>query len=453
MKEKFSKQKKGYILTFALIILSVFLLLSLYFLSFSFTGFKMAKVYEKSLQAYYLAEAGIQEAIFKLKTDPNWKSAFETLPTISDPNCSSWEIPDYPRNPALFSDGSYKISIENLGCAKAKIFATSTLGLENQKSQRVVQMIVSKPLGSPLKDYTLFTSGPSGDIQISGVNPLNIYAGSLFANNDIIVKNYSKINAQNKILAANNVNILSGSQIIANAICAKNICQENCSSTKECPSQQLPMPALDFDSNASTSYYQKAINSDCSSIRTDGKTNCLFTQDEFEKLMWQNYPSLSLPTSTSVYVKGDINIRAGQILKVNGVLIADRDINLGQDYCWVRPEPPYLRCGFSQLFVKKPGENLASGILAKRKINGGGWLGIGLIALDVEGLVYAGDEISLTDFLAPSTIKGGIAARKFSLTSLWQDFNLYLDQNVVGATFGTTSYSPIISIEHWEEVY
>ncbi|MGC9031572.1 MAG: pilus assembly PilX family protein [Minisyncoccia bacterium] len=447
------KYSRGVILDFALIFLTILLFIGVYFISFSITGSKMANVYEKSVQGYYLSEAGVQEAIFKLKTDPTWKSAFETLPTLSDPNCSSWSIPNYYRNPALYENGNYKISILNLGCAKAKITVTSVLEDPNLKSQRIIEMTVFKPIGSPLKDFTLFTGGPSEDIIISGVYPLNIYGGSLFSNNNIILKNFTNLNVEKKVLANNNINILSGSQISAFAVCSNNICQANCNTASDCPPQKIPMPLLDFDSTSSSSYYQRASLSDCSQIRQDGKTNCIFTQEEFEKMLWQHYPEILFPTSSIVYVKGDINIRAEQVVKMPGVLVADRDINLGQDYCWVTKDYPYLRCGFSQIFVLKPGQNLPAGLLAKRKINGGGYFGIGISALFVEGLMYSGDELSLSSFLAKSTVKGGIAARKFSLSSLFNGFDLYLDENVVGATFSEQNYSPIISIEHWEEIY
>ncbi len=73
----------------ALIILSLLLLLGLYFSSFVLAEFNIAQSYVKSSQAYYLAEAGINEAIWKIKNDdttsdgdPAWKIEF-----VTQPNC------------------------------------------------------------------------------------------------------------------------------------------------------------------------------------------------------------------------------------------------------------------------------------------------------------------------------------------------------------------------------
>lgn len=407
-------------------------------------------------KAYYLAEGGIQEAIFKLKNDTSWKNAFETQPTPSDPNCSSWSIDPYKRTPALFQEGVYEITVENLGCAEAEITARAKIQLSSGRTvQRIVKTKVFKGIGSPISDFNIFTGGPSENINIKFTDPLNIHLGSLFSNNNIRIKYWSKVNVDKKALAHGNINVSSNSELQATS-CAANICDSGCATTTECPPVQISMPPIDLDSDHPNSYLSQAKSSDCSSVRADGKTNCLFSSEEFEKLMWQNYPELSLPIGTVCYISGDINIRAGQELTVNGVLVADRDINIGEDYCWVRPESPFLRCGSSRVIVNRPGtpeENKPAGILVKRKIDAGGWLGLGLRALDITGLVYAGDEMRLSSVGAPIEIHGGIAVRKFTLSSLWNGVDIYLDSDVIVDTFGDPQYSPVITIDHWEEEY
>ena len=86
------KTKNGSVLIFAILILAVMLFLASYFISFSLTGSQMSSSQANATKTYYLAEAGIQEAIFKLKNDASWKNAFETKPTTEDPTCSSWSI-------------------------------------------------------------------------------------------------------------------------------------------------------------------------------------------------------------------------------------------------------------------------------------------------------------------------------------------------------------------------
>lgn len=450
-KIEINRTKNGSVLIFAILLLATMLLLSSYFISFSLTGSRMSQSQIYAAQSYYLAEAGIQEAIFKLKNDASWKNAFETLPTVDDPTCSSWSISPYKRSPALFENGAYEIGIENLGCAKAEITSTSTITFSNGKiAQRAVKTKVFKAIGNPISDFGIFTGGPSENIYIKSTDPLNIYDGNLFSNNNINIKYWSKVNVDNKALAHNRINVSSSSELNATT-CSANICDSGCATSTECPPAEISMPPLDFDF-----YCQAAENSDCSSLRTDDKTNCLFTPKEFENLMWQNYPELSLPEGAITYITGDINIRAGQILTVNGVLAADRDVEIGEDYCWVSWEYPFLRCGSSQVIVNRPGlpeENNPAGILAKRRINTGGWLGSGTKALDINGLIYAGDEIRISSAGAFIEIHGGIASRKFTLSSLWNGVDIYLDSDVIIDTFGNPEYSPVITIDHWEEEY
>jgi len=445
------KTKNGSVLIFAILILAVMLFLASYFISFSLTGSQMSSSQANATKTYYLAEAGIQEAIFKLKNDASWKNAFETKPTTEDPTCSSWSISPYKRSPALFENGAYEIGVKNLGCAKAEITSTSTIIFSSGRiAQRVVKIKVFKAMGNPISDFSVFTGGSSENIYIKSTDPLNIYNGSLFSNNNINIKYSSRVNVDNKALAHNQINVSSNSELEATT-CSANICDSGCATSIECPPAEIPMPPLDFNF-----YYQAAENSDCSFLRIDGKTNCLFTPKEFENLMWQNYPGLSLPEGAVAYISGDINIRAGQILTVNGVLAADRDANIGEDYCWTSGEYPFLRCGSSQVIVNRPGlpaENKPAGILAQRKINTGGWLGFGTKALDINGLIYAGDEIKISSVGAFIEIHGGIASRKFSLSSMWNGVDIYLDSDVITDTFGNPEYSPIITIDHWEEEY
>lgn len=450
-KKKINNYRNGSVLIFAILFLAVMLFLASYFISFSLTGSRMSQSQIYAAKSYYLAEAGIQEAVFKLKNDDIWKNAFETLPTVDDPTCSSWSISPYRRSPALFEDGTYEIGIENLGCAKAEITSTSTISFSSGKvAQRVVKTKVFKAMGNPISDFSVFTGGSSQNIYIKSTDPLNIYNGSLFSNNNINIKYWSKVNVDNKALAHNQINVSSNSELQA-IKCSADICDAGCATSTECPPAEIPMPPLDFDF-----YLQAAENSDCSFLRIDGKANCLFTPEEFEKLMWQNYPELSLPEGVVTYITGDINIRAGQILTVNGVLVADRDVDIGEDNCWTGSEYPFLRCGSSRVIVNRPGlpeENKPAGILAKRKINTGSWLGFGTKALDINGLIYAGDEIRISSVGAFIEIHGSIASRKLTLSSMWYGVEIYLDSDVIIDTFGNPEYSPVITIDHWEEEY
>lgn len=441
----------------AILMLGVMVFLATYFISFSLTGSKMANSQRYASQTYYLAEAGVQEAIFKLKNDSAWKSAFETLPTSLDPGCSAWSIPPYQRTGGLFGEGSYQITIDNLGCAKAEITVQAALEIASgKKAQRIVKVKVFKAMGNPIEAFGIFTGGASGNSSIKLTNPLRVHNGDLFIKNNLQVRLLSNVSIEKKALVGNQVSVDFLSQLDSLSTCSANMCESQCNPSTECPPPAVEMPSLDFDSASPSSLLSKAQAGSCGYLRSDGKTNCVFTTNEFEKVLWDHYPSITFSTGTVAYVQGDVNIRAGQNLTVIGVLASDRDINLGASNCWSRSEPPYTRCGFSTIKVFRPTDppsSLPSGLLAKRKFSSGGFLGIGSVGLSVYGLIYSGDMMSISSALAPIKIYGGLVARMIDFSSIWQDFDIYLDANVITDTFGEASYSPVIEVDHWEEEY
>ena len=452
--EIFKKNSIGSALLIAILVLGLMVFLATYFISFSLTGVQMASNQKYAAQTYYLAEAGVQEAIFKLKNDSSWISAFETLPTVGDPNCSSWAIAPYQRTGGIFSNGTYQITINNLGCAKAEIVATAFMDISASKiAKRIIKVKVSKAMGNPIAEYGIFTGGSSGNVNITLTNPLSVHNGNILVQNNLQVKTLSRVFIDEKALVGNQVQVDGSSQLNSTSTCSANMCQSKCNPTTECPPTDIEMPPINFDSAGPESFLSKATISNCSSLRSDGKINCVFTTSEFEKVLWDHYPSIVFPTGTVAYVLGDVNIRAGQDLTIIGVLAVDRDINLGQNNCWVRSEPPYLRCGFSEVSVFRPSDSSPSGLLAKRKFVIGGSFGTGAQSLSVNGLIYSGDQMTVSSVLAPIEIHGGIVARKIDFSSVWQAFDVYLDSDVIIDTLGVASYSPMIIVDHWEEEY
>jgi len=68
-------------------------------------------------------------------------------------------------------------------------------------------------------------------------------------------------------------------------------------------------------------------------------------------------------------------------------------------------------------------------------------------------LVYSGDETKLSSVAAPIVIQGGVVVKKLTLSSLWNGIDIYLDSDVIVDTFGNPQYSPLITVDHWEEKY
>lgn len=460
-------RQKGTILIVVSLALTTLLALGSYFLTFTLTESKISKSQIVATQTYFLAEAGINEAIWKLKNDPVWKNNFETMP-----GCATWEA-SFSRDEFLLPNSSCQIQIKNSDCARGQIIATSTISLVGSKTaQRVVETKVFKAFGSLTQDSAFFSGGTSENIDISA-SVLRIYNGNLFSNNNASINLGSDVRvndnpetetAEGKALAGSNLNISWTSNLISLAQCAKNVCQGDCLE-EGCPANNSPMPMIDFDSEDANSYKQKAITAQgmnqcsvlCNGQLCDNK--CIYTENEFEDLLWQAGKEGSLTLNNAItYITGSIDLKGERRLIINGALVADGTIDIGENYCWTNKGKK--DCGYNQITVFDPGAGKPSGILTKSKINFG--LYSSFQDIEITGLVYANDEIRIVSVPSSFNLTGGLLGRKIAITSAWSYFNIYLDNLIIseGVWAGpqppegeTPPFSPLVTIEHWEEAY
>jgi len=461
-------QKKGVILIISTLLLGVLLILATYFLNFTLTESKIVRSQNAASQAYYLAEAGINEAIWKLKNDPEWKNSFETAPA-----CYNWSA-SFSRNNTLFPNSSYQVQIQNSDCARGEIISTAFLNLPNGKiAQRIVKTKVFKAIGSLTGNSAVFSGGTSENITVTA-SLVNIYDGNLFANNHIDINLFSNVDVyddpsteelEGKAIAGGNLSVSWFSTLDALASCAKNVCQGDCSG-QGCPPSSVSTPMIDFDSSDANSYKQKALAKEASgqcrvlcSGGVDCGHKCVFTQKEFEDLLWQTGNGGTLTLNNEItYVTGSVDLKGARRLIVNGALVTDGTISIGENECWVNKGKK--DCGNNQITVSDPGTGKPSGILTKGKINFGFYSSYQTI--EIVGLVYASDEIRIVSIPQIFRVTGGVLGRKVSIVSIWSSMNFYLNNSIISeGIWGGTSppqgqkppFSPVVTIEHWEEAY
>ena len=432
----------SFISVVALIALSLLLILGIYFVTFVITESKMSKSYNLAAKTYYLAEAGVNEAIWKLQNDDTaadgdeaWEDKF-----VTEPDCNTWQA-SFERIDILCSGCSYTVTIQNSFCARGEIVSTAKVTLPSGKTtQRIVKTKVFKALNpSPIIDSAVFTSGPSELITIQA-SVINIFKGNIFSNNNILMRWLSTVNVndnpetgnlEGKALAVNNINRQSGSVLNATAQCAKNICQGSC---EKCPPDAISMPMIDFDSADPSSYKSKAQ-----------AAGTVYTSSQFDDLLWAN-PNLTLDNEVT-YVTGPIELRGGQTLTVNGILLADGSLDIGQNFCWVKSIFS-VRCGNVKLTINRT-VGKPAGFLTKGGID----VGLATQRIDIVGLLYANDKFELISLPQSFNITGGMAARKITITSIWQGLNITYDSIIISEAIGNPIYSPVVTVEHWEETY
>ena len=186
------------------------------------------------------------------------------------------------------------------------------------------------------------------------------------------------------------------------------------------------MPEIDFDSASETSYKSRADQ--------------IYSSGQFSQLL-NDSPVATLDGIT--YVTGNVNIKKGQTLIINGTLAADGTITVGNGFS-PGSTPATLDINHA---VGEP-----SGLLAKGNIS------IGSFASNVtiDGLMYSGATFRLQDGALQNVnfnINGGIIARNVDLYSLWHPLNINLNQVYINESLGEPLFSQVLLINHWEEEY
>ncbi|MFW6282876.1 MAG: hypothetical protein ACOC1P_02375 [Minisyncoccales bacterium] len=497
------EEKKGTVLLLAVIVMATLMILSAYLISFITTESKISNSQVLSNQAYYVAEAGIDEAIWKLKYDTKgesedgdlpWATCFTTS-TASCGNCEGWADSFSTSTDELIEDSFVSVKMENSSttCGKGKIVATSTINYgDDKKTQRVVETEVYKPLGSPTEGAALFSTGASQNVKVSDSN-IEVY-GNFFSNNNLDISKsnleaFEYSSGKGKLLAVRNYKN-SSSNVSSSAICAKNVCNTTstceCDTAEEeenfeecnsfgCPHKSLSIPKVDFDSASSTSFLKRAKkmeeNDECriyckkeGEATTTCSQKCVFKKsDDFSELLWQvgengtlTLGSNSTPTIT--YVQEGIELKGARRLIINGSLVADKSINIGNKDKWNRRGKNHK--GNSGIKINRPTETTASGLLSKEEINFGKYSSVSTTT--VKGVIYAQGKVDLVSLPHTFIIEGGIIGRKFSLVSIFSDkFKFILDDNIIRYGLGykigdkdiNPKYSSMVTVEHWEESY
>lgn len=394
------------------LLMSLLLFLSLYFLSFSLTEKRISQSQTWGTRTYYLAEAGIAEMVWRLKNDEAYKNSFETNP--------AWTETLNRDNPFGPGSGSFTVTITNSGLAHGEIVSTGTIDIGNGKtSRRIVKTYVYRAMGQGGVEIGDNCGYADGNIDIS-LSLVNFFNGSAHSNNNFIINGISTVNVDSDLNVVNNY--------IKSWLSTVNVGGDIHAANYPPAGTEIEMPAVDFDSDDPDSYKNRA--------------DIVYSQNDFADLMEANQ-NLTL-NSPITYVEGDVALRGGQILTVNGLLVVERDLFIGKNYClgW--------RCGRSSITVNHT-VGQPSGVLSKRKANFELWIG----NVNINGVVYANDQISILSFPIGYNFdfNGGLIGRKLTITSVWQPIDITYNEEIIVSTLGITEFSPIITVEHWEEEY
>ncbi|MBI2050722.1 MAG: hypothetical protein HYT31_02860 [Parcubacteria group bacterium] len=405
MEETSNTKQKGFLLIASLFVLSTMMVIVGFYVSSVTQEVKVASIVDTAPQAYYLAEAGIVDARWKLSNDAAYKTNFETNP--------SWST-SFTRTDALIPGASYAVSIENSGLANAVITATSTVSVRDTQTQRVVRANAFKALNdTPTAGIAVYAKG---ELYGAGSN-VSAIGGDFYAGSEIDLNLFSSWTTDGDALSAGTIDVSITSDLSATGVYDQG--------NPPIPGY-IDMPQIDFDSSDPSSFKSRA--------------NQTYNTGEWNQLL-RDFPVLTLEGIT--YVTGNAEIKKGTALTINGILVADGSIKIGNGYS-SQQDPARV------IVNKTPGE--PSGLIAKNDIDIGGYSS----DIDVAGLIYAGSRLRVLDGMTQNVtldVAGGIVAQNVEVLVAWQPLTVTFDQAAVSDALGEPLFSQVIITDHWEEEY
>ncbi|MCX6759982.1 MAG: hypothetical protein NTW46_01405 [Candidatus Nealsonbacteria bacterium] len=211
------------------------------------------------------------------------------------------------------------------------------------------------------------------------------------------------------------------------------------SAPTSCPPDSGDLPLVDFSSSDPNSFKSRAQAAQSLSqcqILCNGNpcsAKCVLTANEFSSLL--SSAGAIVINNEITFVSGSISV-SSKNLTINGILISANDINVSS----------------STITVNRPDDQSPSGLMAERKMS------VSSSALNLAGVIYSSDQMNMSS--TSGTITGAILARKINYSSL-PSLTINLDNDIISYGLGyavegepvNPTFSPVITIDHWEESY
>ena len=395
---------QGYVLVSVLVIMAVMLVITFYLADTLFSEMAIARNQKAATTAFHLAEAGVQEAIWRIQYDETTKDTFlECDPAPCQINFS--------HDPALLSGGSYSINIYVTAKGVASITSTAFYSMGLKTAQRKIVVNVAKAVTPPPYNYdaALFSGGSTGieDLTFRATN-LSIISGSLLSSREIELEHKANVNVAKDVKSNRNIDICSGCTLTAGGTIQQNT------------TETYQMPMIDITSDNPGSYKYLAQHNNPPQY---------YTSKQFDDLLAAN-PNLTL--NGYVYVDGKVDIINDRTLTLNGILAANGSINIGSTN--------------------------SSGTVIVNDTNPSGLLSTADVIVDkygqltLQGLIYTGNYFRINESNSlPVNITGGALVRWLRFEK--RTVNITFNADYINRALRNPEETPVIQIQHWEEEY
>lgn len=393
---------KGYALATILILLGVAMFGMAAIITISTIESKISRSQSLGMRAYYAAEAGMEDAIWKLNNTPAISSAL-IAGSLGTGTTGPYNYDSAENDPG--TDLQYFVDYRNdTGPGYGIIEVTGQSNIPNTSfvaRRKITAKVFQGTITSPTGTNGLFAGGAM--TITNGAANIHIIGGDMYATSSIIANNThvvvdGAVNSPGS-LTDNGDSITSGALYTANNPPA---------------AATIAAPGIDFN------YYRN--NND----RT-------YSAAQFQAL-FNNTSTVNLPGPVT-YVSAGLafgNWARNKTLNITGMLVVNGNISVNGSVT-----------GFT-VNVTDPGSG-KSGIFARSNfsMSNGTW--------NIDGVVYASGDIIFTNTQAV-TINGGLISGGGMQINTGLPLSLTYNSTRVAACFG--SGSPLnVEVQHWEEEY
>jgi hypothetical protein len=403
--------KRGYALATILILLGVCMFGAAALVTISVLESKISRSQTESTVAYYVAEAGVHDAVWRLNNDSTYKAAM-SAGTLNATYTAT-------NKPATGESFTVTLTTPAEGAGYALIDVTGTSNNGTFTSSRRIQVSAFQGGSTPsIGDNALFAGGSQGLSLTNGSSSLVVTNGDFYSRGGITINQATLNVGPNKIEAvgtyvANSANVTAGGGIFA--------------SNRPPAPGDIPTPGFDF------AQYNSLPTTKCTSALYASQTQLRCTPAQFQTLIGNN-TTFSFPNQV-VYVSGALTMNSwakNKTLNFNGLFVVNGGFS--------------ITGAASNLAVNvtDPGTG-KSGVVASGAINNasGNW--------NIQGVLYTAGSLTLTNSRNVTVDGAMVAGGKLDINTGLQlnlNFNPTRASGVLGSSNPTT-----VEVSHWEEEY
>ena len=396
---------KGYALATVLILMGVMLFGVGAIITVSTLESKISRSHQEGARAYYVAEAGIVDALWRLNNTANYKAALKAGTFNSTFNYTATNTPA--------TNQRFSVSF----ASTAANYATVTvLGYSNNGSfeaqRKISTDVFVGPAPGPTEGNAIMSGGTldidngSASVVISGGD---VYATGKQSTGVGINIDKATVNIGSKDFNSPRSYVVNGGTVTNGTIHASNF---------PVAADEITIPGIDF------SYYSSHCGSYC------------YTSSSFQNRIANASSSVSFPGPIT-YVSGDVNLgnswAKNKTINITGMLVINGSLTTSGSTKGL------------VINVTQPSGGGGSGVFLRSNMNNGGgtW--------NVNGVLYASGTMTFTKTEAVS-IQGALIAGDTVTLNTGLQFNLTYQSGRVTPVFGAGEPAPV-EVKHWEEEY